>query len=380
MKLFSLFFSLLLLAIAMTSCDPAGPISLDGCIELTGRQESPLTLTNHIDDPNRADYCVAGNYDILADVVVEPGVTILMKNGAKITVKTGGSFQSIGTETEKITIRGELLLTAGQWKYIRFNSDNTDNRLEHTNINGGGSDDTYDAMVFIGYNAYAKIDNCNVSFSQSHGIKCEDGRSRLGGLANTDVSFCEIFPVHIDAKHLRFIESTNSGTGNGNDKINVKASQLSDPTTWKKSPLLPYRLDGSLSIIDEVTVEAGTSIFMASGAKIRINGGSLNCVGTESEKIRFLADNWTSGSWGYISFISSNSSNNRFEHCVISDGGGNMTYQGMITLIQNARCQIGNSEISGSAGYGVQNQSNRSTLVDDGNNTFSENALGNFGD
>ncbi|MEL7531162.1 MAG: hypothetical protein AAFN10_07650, partial [Bacteroidota bacterium] len=275
--------------------------------------------------------------------------------------------------------RGEKILTSGQWDYIRFASDDTDNRLEHTNISGGGSNSTYDAMVFINFNGYAKIDHCNINFSTSHGLKCEGRESRLGGLANCDISFCETFPVHIDAKHLKWIESTNTGTGNGNDKINVYASQLNEPTTWKKSPI-PYLLDGSLSIIDDVTVEAGTSIFMGSGSNIKVNGGSLNCVGTETEKIRFLSDNWTSGSWGYISFIGSNTSNNRFEHCVISDGGSSSTYKGMITLIQRSTCRIGNSEISGSAGYGVQTQSDRSDLIDDGNNSFSDNALGNIGD
>ncbi|MEL7534766.1 MAG: hypothetical protein AAFN10_25895, partial [Bacteroidota bacterium] len=92
MRLISTFFLIIALAIALISCEPVEPISLDECIELSGRQETPLTLTNHVEDRNVADYCIDGNFQIVSDVVVEPGVTILMKDGAKIHVMTGGSF------------------------------------------------------------------------------------------------------------------------------------------------------------------------------------------------------------------------------------------------------------------------------------------------
>lgn len=379
MKAISISLTLIALIFALTSCEPTEPIPIESaCIELSGLLDTPLTLTNHVDIPNAPDYCIDGNFQIRSEVVVEPGVTILMKNGAKISVEAGGSFKSVGTEAENITIKGETILTSGQWEFIRFASNDTDNRLEYTNITGGGSDATYDAMVFINFNGYAKIDHCTINFSQSNGIRCQR-EGRLGGISNTDISLCELYPIKIDAKHLKNIESTNTGGGNTYDKIYVKASQLSDPMTWTKSKSLPYLLDGSLSIIADVTVEPGTSIFMGSGSNIKVNSGSLNCVGTETEKIRFVSDNWTSGSWGYISFIASNTSNNRFEHCVISDGGSSNTYKGLVTLIDNSSCRIGNSEISGSAGYGVQNQGDRSDYIDDGNNTFSENALGNVG-
>ncbi|MEM8890234.1 MAG: hypothetical protein AAGD28_19825, partial [Bacteroidota bacterium] len=175
MKRNTLFFVAGILALLLTSCD-IEPVDTSQSILLTGRQTDPLVLTNHLPDANTPDYVVEGNYDILADVVVEPGVSILMKNGARIDVQTNGSFYSVGTESDKITIKGEKLLTPGQWKYIRFRSDDVDNRLAYTNISGGGSDRTYNAMVFISFNGYAKIDHCLISFSQRNGIKCEDSR------------------------------------------------------------------------------------------------------------------------------------------------------------------------------------------------------------
>ncbi len=380
MKIRSILLPIIALSITLISCEPTEPNPSDVCIALTGRQTTPLTLSNHIDDPNVPDYCITGNFEILADVVVEPGVSILMKNGAQIDVKTGGSFKSVGTETDKITLKGEALITSGQWKYIRFSSNDTDNRLEYTNITGGGSDPTYDAMVFVGFNGYVNIDHCTINFSQSHGIKCENSDSNLGGIANSDISFCDLYPIRIEAIHLANIESTNTGTGNTHDKIDVDGAQLSDAFTWKKSPFLPYHLNGRLELKNEVTVQPGTSIFMASGANIYVSGGgSLNCVGTASEKIRFTGDDMTSGSWEYIRFYNSTSTQNHFEHCILSYGGGSSTYQGIVTLVEPAYCRIGNSDITGSARYGVQNQQDKATFVDDGNNTWSDNTLGDIG-
>jgi hypothetical protein len=313
-------------------------------------------------------------------VVVEPGVIIVMNNGASIDVKTGGSFNCVGTEAEKITIKSETILTKGQWKYIRFSTNDPNNQLTHTNVSGGGSDPTYDAMVFISFTGYAKIDNSYIGFSQSNGIKCENRDSNLGGISNSDLSFCDLYPISIDAAHLANIESTNTGTGNTYDKIDVKGSQLSHSFIWKKSPFLGYHINGRLGLTNDVTVQPGTTIFMASGANILVlNGGSLNCVGTESEKIRFISDQRTNGSWEYIRFYNSTSTQNRFEHCILSYGGGSSTYQGMITLVEPAYFRLGHSDIIGSARYGVQNQRESATFVDDGNNSFSDNTLGAIG-
>ncbi|MEM6802926.1 MAG: hypothetical protein AAF696_16065, partial [Bacteroidota bacterium] len=374
MKRKTLFFVASMLALVLLSSCDIEPLDTSQSIVLTGRQTDPLVLTDHLTDANTPDYVVEGNFDILADVIVEPGVSILMENGSSIDVKIGGSFYSVGTESEKITIKGEKLLTPGQWKYIRFRSDNVDNRLEHTNISGGGSDGTYDAMVFIAYTGYAKIEHCIISFSQRNGIKCEDWRSRLGGIAYANVSFCELYPIQINAQHLPYIESTNRGDGNTHNYINVEGSQLTNPLRWKKSTFLPYKINGTLSMTDAVQVEAGTTIFMADGSKIQVSReGSFNCVGTESEKIRIIGENRVNGAWGYIRFTNSNSPQNRFEHCEIAYGGGDNNWEGILTLVYGSTVSMRNSEIKGSARYAVQVQHSQGNFIDEGDNTFSEN-------
>lgn len=377
-----LFFSIALLSIAFIGCDRDDPDpdpTLSESIQLSGTQSTALTLTNHIDDPSVPDYCVSGPYFIYADVVVEPGVTILMKDGAKIRVQNDGSFKCVGTAEENITIKGEESFTAGQWANIHFSTKDFDNQLIYTNITGGGNTTTYHAMVFIGFQGYALIDHCNINYSSTSGIMTENYDTDLGGISNSDISLCGLYPIHINSRLVHAIASSNTGGGNTHDLIQVTSSQLQNPTTWNKTGF-PYRINGSLSIFTDLTVEPGVRFVFAPGAQISIvTDGSMNCMGTADDHITFNGESNNAGAWDAIVITSSTNQLNRFEYCDFSYGGGNDTYQGMITLWLNSYARIGNSTIMNSERYGVFNNNNTSTFIDDGNNTWGDNALGNIG-
>lgn len=385
MKTIKFLCSVAILSIVFTSCkkDEAPTPNPDGsfpeCIVLTGDQTTALTLTDHVTDPNVPDYCVANTFFIKAEVVVNPGVLIQMNDGSKIHVQANGSFKSVGTANSKITIRGEDGLVTGQWASIHYSTNNTENQLIHTNVSGGGNGTTYDGMVYIGYQGYALIDNCNILLSSSNGIKTENYNSQLGGISNCDITACALYPMEINSRLIHEIESNNTGAGNGNEMILVGTSQLQTPMTWNKSNFA-YKINGSLSIATDVTVQPGTRFRMPAGSKIEIGtNGSFNCVGTATEKIRFFGPTTTPGSWECINFYATNSTLNRFEYCDFDYGGGNGTYIGMLTLWTNATVRVGNSSFTNSARWGIHYNDFNCTLVNDGNNTFSGNALGDIG-
>lgn len=379
-----LLFSIAFLSIAFLGCGDEDPVpnpngTFPESTELSGTQSSALTLTNHITDPNVPDYCVSGPYFIHADVVVEPGVTILMKNGSKIHVRNDGSFNSVGTADENITIKGEAGFTAGQWGNIHFSTSDRDNQLIYTNITGGGNTTTYHAMVFIGHQGYALIDHCVINYSSSNGIMTENYNTDLGGISNSDISVCGLYPIVANARLVGAIASSNSGGGNANDLIQVLSSQLQEPITYHKSNF-PYHINGSLGIATDFTVEAGARFVFAQDARINIGtNGSMNCIGTAEDKIVFRGETNTPGAWEGIVITGTTNPLNHFEHCEFSHGGGDATYQGMITLWLNAYVRIGNSSIMNSERYGLFNNNETSTFVDDGNNTWGGNAFGNIG-
>lgn len=349
------------------------------CIELSGTQSTAITLTNHVTDPNVPDYCVSGDYFVEANLIVEPGVYIQMKNGSRIQVRNNGSFYCAGTSNDKILIKGENDVDAGQWENIHFSSMHIGNQLIHTNIYGGGSSSTYDAMVFVGYQGSAFIDNCGIYLSSSNGIKTEANAS-LGGISNCDFTLNGLYPISIHPKHVAAIASSITGINNTHNLIDIKTAQLEDDATWNDA-FFPYHVNLVLGVNANLTVQPGTAFYFAPGARIQVGvDGSFNCIGTQTEKIRFRGDAQTQspGSWEGVVFVGTNSPLNRFEYCDFSYGGGGTNYDGMITIWTNATARVGNSSFSHSAGWGVYYNTWNSTFNNDGNNTWTNNATGDF--
>lgn len=378
-----LILSTALLSLLFTSCDkdpiPNPNGTFPECIELSGTQSTAITLTNHVTDPGVPDYCISGTYFVEANLVIEPGVFIRMNDNAKIRVQGNGSFKSVGTATENIKIIGEDSISAGQWGNIHFSTNNLDNQLIHTNIYGGGNTTLYHAMVFIGHQGYALIDNCGIYLSSTNGIKTESVDANLGGISNCDISLCGLYPINVHPSHVAVIESSISGGANTHNLIEVSDAQLQSSVTWNGSITFPYHINGVLGISADLSVTPGTSFFFSPGARMQVNGsGSLNCVGTSANRIRFRGDTESPGSWQGVVFISSISPQNEFNYCDFSYGGAGVNYQGMITLWSNSDATAENCSFNHSARWGVYRFGGTNNFYDDGNNTWLNNQLGDL--
>ncbi len=377
--------TIVLISLLFTSCDkdpiPNSDGTFPGCIELSGTQSTAIILTNHVTDPTVPDYCISGTYFVEVDLVIEPGVYIQMNDGAKIRVRNGGSFKSVGTETENIKILGEDSISSGQWGNIHFSSNNLDNQLIHTNIYGGGNTSLYHAMVFVGYQGYALIDNCKIVLSSTTGIKTESVDANLGGISNCLISLCGLYPIDVHPSHVGVVASSNWGDANTYNLIEVSNAQLESPATWQGSPFFPYHINGVLGITTDLTVTPGTSFFFAPGARMQVtSSGSLNCIGTSTNRIRFRGDALpqSPGSWDGVIFLSSTSNQNEFDYCDFSYGGASSSYQGMITLWSSSNVKVGNSNFNYSERWGLYRFGGTNVFDDNGGNTWTGNGGGNF--
>lgn len=345
-------------------------------IVLTGNQTTDIVLTNHIVDPNVPDYCVEGDYRVTANLVIEPGVKIQMKNGSKIDVISDGSFNAIGTENEPIKIGGESSTLKGQWEYIYIRTNNPLNRIEYTNITGGGSNATYDALVYIDLSGSFSAVNSLFGFSASNGFKAGTPNVTLGEISQCDFSLNDLYPISISAKQIGSIGIGNDGGANFHQLIEVRSAQLTEPTTINRTPF-PYLISDVFGISSEVTINPGTGFrFTANSKMIVWPTGTLTCIGTPSNKIYFRGIDQTAGSWQGVQFNSSNTNVNRFEYCSFANGGGSSTYLGMITMWTTSNVRVGNSEFTNSARYAIYNHNQTSTFTDDNNNTWSDCVLG----
>jgi hypothetical protein len=366
--------------LTLGSCEKDPVPNPDGtfpdCIVLTGNQTTDIVLTNHVVDPNVPDYCIEGDYDITANLVVEPGVKIQMKNGARIQVIGNGTFNCVGTASERIRIGGESSTLKGQWEVIYIRTNSPENRIEYTDITGGGSHTTYNALVYIDLSGSLSTLESLYAFSASNGLKAGTDDATLGEVSQCDFSLNDLYPISIDAKQIGSIGIGNDGGNNFHQLIEVDAAQLTETTTINRTPF-PYLISGVFGINSDVTINPGTSFRFAANAKMIVwPEGTITCIGTPTNKIYFRGLDQTAGSWQGVQFNSSNTNVNRFEHCNFANGGGSSTYLGMITMWTNSNVRVGNSDFTNSEGYAIYNHNQTSNFTDDNNNTWSDCILG----
>ncbi len=132
-----------------------------------------------------------------------------------------------------------------------------------------------------------------------------------------------------------------------------------------------YEVQGSLTIYDELIIEEGVELRMASNARITVKGeGLINAVGTADHPITIKGNASSSGYW-YTIIVESNNPDNVFDYVSISDGGGESYYSNTSVYIGGSgQLTIKNSSISNSKGYGLYTDG---SIPNFSNNTFSKN-------
>lgn len=136
-----------------------------------------------------------------------------------------------------------------------------------------------------------------------------------------------------------------------------------------------YLITKVIDIEADVTIEPGVVIEFSSEAGIEVEAnGSLNAVGTPTEKIILRGETATPGFWKEIEF-KSNNPNNVFEHVEIAHAGSYSThYHSSIWLQDNVSTQLAikNCVIKESKGFGLTAESGTS-FPEFENNVFKDN-------
>lgn len=136
-----------------------------------------------------------------------------------------------------------------------------------------------------------------------------------------------------------------------------------------------WRVTASRLVVSAtLTVEPGTHVEFGPGAALRIaNGGALNAVGTCEEPIAFTGETEDRGLWDGISFVESNTADNRLHYVVVENAGADdalyLDTPGGVSLMDGSRVSIEHSTFRNNEGYGLQH-TRESTL-----SSFTENVL-----
>lgn len=340
-------------------------------VKLTGYQTENLILEDHIDGSG-PDYYVINDWVIRSDVEIQPGVHIMIKEGATIEIDAEGSFNATGTEEAPIVIYGEVQ-NAGYWDAIKFDdSNNPQNKMIHVHISDGGGDVHY-GMVSMTNNSMLEMNNSVISNSAKYGLYLSTGDESLPDFFNNTISACASCPIRLRCRQLHYLDASTDFSGNSGDSyVEVETGDVEGDVTWKKLAGPVVFKSGYNNIYGDVSVEPGAVLLMGSGAKIIIEPeGSLNMEGTQAEPITIKGEVESPGYWEMISFDNSNNPLNKLSHVNISHGGD--FGEANVWCGGSTRIEIANSSFNYSANYGIYLGRNV-TFINGGGNTFTGNA------
>ncbi len=380
-----------LLTAMVSACGGAsGPERLDQDIT------SDRTLVNRIEDPEAIDYLVVKDLGVSARLTIEPGVRIAFQSDTGLSVgdATGnGVLVAVGTESAPIVFEGERP-GPGSWHGLGIGTPSAENRLEWVVVRDAGQ-----APV-------------NGLFSERAGVTLWDGRlimvdtriegnkgigffvaTSVGGIApvlepfeRNTLTGNEGRPARITSNLLGRIDASSTTSGNGTDEVVVYVPDFGPPIEGPVTvPALdvPYRIEGSLGLTQDVRITEGVALHMAAGSEIVVGSatgvGSLSIEGSAEAPVTITGAVETPGSWGGI-FVNAPSVLNHFTHLEIAHGGGTTPVAGEkanIVLGGEARLTVEGSVIRDSGGWGIF--VNGGSRLSESSNTFRNNTSGDLG-
>jgi hypothetical protein len=316
--------------------------------ELTGTISSPTT----VEEGKTIKVC--GDLYVQSTLTFSPGVTVLMCEGASITVDVNGSLSSVGTDQKPITIKGNTS-TKGYWAQITFKSNNPNNKLVHTTVKDGGSYWYHlFSSVYVETGAQVTVTNSTINNSKEIGLYIDNGAS-LTSFSNNIFSNNGTFGLKISASNVQKLDiASNYNQSNGVNYIGVIDNTINNNHTWLATPV-PYLLEQGLVINGNLTLNPNVKIKVEANQSIEIySTGSMNASGTAANPISIEGKVATNGYW-YGIFYSSNNTNNVLLHTTVKDAGGYWYYDfSTIGINNSARLSLDQSTITNSYSWGVQ--------------------------
>lgn len=332
----------------------------------------------------------------MATLTIEPCAVVQFKESGALTVR--GQLLAEGTATKPITFGPQ---TAGaKWGSIVLFVTQKVSRLAHVTITGGGSDtvNTYGALEIRGkafdpVQHIAHLDTVTVKDPVQFGVSARDGADFTPESKNLTITGAPKGPMRITPR-LATNVPTGSYTGNGLDEILV-GTENNGAIAWEDVTFhdrgVPYRIgegpgEGDISVGDNaktaltLTIEPGVTfrfvksptggIFIESGTSNTPALAALVAVGTAAKPITFESAeaNPMPGDWRGFVFALRPNDRNKLEYVRIRHAGGpsaangfhcqadgkrSMNEDAAIWLVGPTPAFLKNSEISDSAGDGV---------------------------
>ncbi len=331
------------------------------------------------------DYEICGNIRVNAELIIEPGVEIVMCAGATVSVEKNGSLNADGTSALPITFRGKTA-SPGFWDLLHINSNNPANVLNYVTISDAGGETYYNsASIFVNNNNSSQLSlmNSTIKNSKGSGMDVEDGSS-IPNFSNNTFTNNGDAPIKLSLSLIGSLDiASDYGDGNTNNYIGVGGSNMTQSQEVKNINV-PYFIEEKSYLKNDLKINSGVEILMGAGAYIIVEAnGSINAIGTSSKPISIKGKVNSVGYWKVL-HINSNNPLNKFEYVTIKNGGSDSYYNYSSIFVNNnnnGSFIMNNCTISDSYAWGLFVEGGASITPStkagiEGANTFNNNGTG----
>lgn len=311
---------------------------------------SPLHLWEHTDDITVNQTWPAGIHMIPRTIRVAgpngptltlaPGCILRFGPGARLDVGVGdaGGLIAEGTPAHPIVFESNLPhANPGAWGDVNIGptANGYMTRLSHCIVQDGGDDQSGGTLESIEVqNSGASFDHVLVRHAAGYGFHFETG-ARPARFTDNTVRGVGGTAMSIGANAVSAIGDGNRLTGNGTDRVEVQAEDVTRNATWPKLGV-PYRVQGDIEVHGDngpvLTIAPGTTVEMGNRAEFMVGNGSsggLIAVGNPAEPITFtsLPNAPNPGEWVGLGFWqAANASQCQLSYANVDYAGGDCSH------------------------------------------------------
>ncbi len=317
---------------------------------------------------------------------IEAGTKIYFEENTGITVNSAGTLLVKGTQTNPVLLTG-LIAQKASWEGLDFFYAGLDNRLEHVTIEYAGGGQADGAVTSTSSSSTtSRITFDNVTIANSAGYALDIGFSTVITQFDSVTLTGNDAVANVDIYAAQVFNNPGNYTGNVIDAIEIKKATVEEGPVVLSNTDIPYYGSSDFTVRDALTLEAGVTLQMESGARFLVNQeGALATNGTAANPVSIVGQQPIAGYWNGILFFYSNNPQNRLSHTLVADGGDGAGIGGLelaanvrfrCTSTSPTRVAIENSRIENSLGYGIALDDAGCLVTVDAGTTYSSNANG----
>ncbi len=354
-------------------------------------------LSDIHDDPNKVDYRITvSSWEIRGELYIESGVVLEFISDATVNVWETGKISRYETNSKDVRFTGKEK-TAGSWIGLIGHPGSRILLGNCTIEYAGGSLSGSDTPSAIQTEGNLSLWDSKIKHSAGYGVRIftSGGGHYLGNNTFTDNKNAAISTI---VDNLHSILTQNEFARNGHNGVQISTSTLEDGPC--PAPVLPLTANGSGSYLIEnedpsipadLIIETNLEILpgvtfkfgAGAGMSVKANIGMITARGTSSTPITFEGKRAEQGYWKGI-FLEQSSETSWFEYVSVKHGGSavfhtQLPFKGNIGVLDGF-LNISNSTIADSDGcaFATHQTQNGNTLIEESNNTFSNNEGGQF--